>query len=458
VSGQSGSGRQNVRRGRRRDERTEWIVRSLREAFSELMGADPEAFRTKFRKMARDPFAFYRGTACLFYADLGDDGPLAGIDERWVTGDAARIWIQGDLHAENFGTYLDADGRLVFDVNDFDEAYVGPWTWDVRRFVASLALLCWQKALPDGVIDDLVERYVRAYVDQVHHYGRAEDDTEWALTLDTAEGAVLDALQRAKLRTRFDLLESVTVVEDYSRRFAHAGGVRQLEGAERDAVLEAFDRYRDTIPESKKDTPVQFDVLDVVGKAGFGIGSAGLPAYNVLIEGFNQALDNDVVLTIKQGNVAAPSRVIDDPRVAGFFEHHGHRTALSQRALQAHADRFLGWTELDGTGFVVSEYSPYETDLDWHELTEPDDIAVVVEQLGRATAKVHCVADEDSDHELVQASVEDLIAASIGDEAGALVADMQSFAHSYAEQARQDHQLFVDAFRSGAFHHVAPTS
>ena len=106
-----------------------------------------------------------------------------------------------------------------------------------------------------------------------------------------------------------------------------------------------------------------FDVLDVVGRKGFGIGSAGLPAYNVLIEGFSQALDNDVVLTLKQGNVAAPSRVVRDPEIEGYFEHHGHRTAVSQRALQAHADRFLGWTELPGTdgpptGFVVSEYSP----------------------------------------------------------------------------------------------------
>ena len=51
---------------------------------------------------------------------------------------------------------MDGEGRLVFDVNDFDEAYLGPWTWDLRRFVASLALMCWQKALPDNAIDDLV--------------------------------------------------------------------------------------------------------------------------------------------------------------------------------------------------------------------------------------------------------------------------------------------------------------
>ena len=44
------------------DERTELIVATLTEAFAPLMKADPTAFRAKFRKMAADPFAFYRGT------------------------------------------------------------------------------------------------------------------------------------------------------------------------------------------------------------------------------------------------------------------------------------------------------------------------------------------------------------------------------------------------------------
>ena len=45
------------------------------------MEADPKAFRGKFRKMAADPFAFYRGSACLFYADMTaaeDPGPTSG--------------------------------------------------------------------------------------------------------------------------------------------------------------------------------------------------------------------------------------------------------------------------------------------------------------------------------------------------------------------------------------------
>ena len=163
---------------------------------------------------------------------------------------------------------------------------------------------------------------------------------------------------------------------------------------------------------------------DVVGTGGFGIGSAGLPAYNVLLEGYDQALENDVVLSIKQGNVAAPSRIVDDPELREYFEHEGHRTAISQRALQANASQFLGHTEIDGVGFVVAELSPYELDLDWEDLTEPEEIAPVMVQLGKATAKLHCVGDADSDHSLVPFQMEEAITAMIGDRREEFVADL----------------------------------
>src|SRR3990170_1132013 len=63
------------------------------------------------------------------------------LDDPWVDDATSRVWIQGDLHAENYGTYMDSAGVLVFDVNDFDEAYLGHFTWDLRRMAGSLALL-----------------------------------------------------------------------------------------------------------------------------------------------------------------------------------------------------------------------------------------------------------------------------------------------------------------------------
>ena len=434
------------------DTRQRFIVDTLVDAFAELMEADADAFRVKFRKMAADPWAFYRGSACVFYADI------ASVDDPWVDERTGRVWIQGDLHAENFGTYMDGQGRFVFDVNDFDEAYLGPWTWDLRRFVASLALMCWQKALPDEVIDDLVATYLRAYVDQVHRFVESDRDHDWALRLDTASGAVLAALQQAQLSTRVDLLDRMTVVEDHQRRFRQSIPARKLGLRERRRVEKAYAAYLDTIPESKRLGSLTYTLKDVAATAGFGIGSAGLPAYNLLVEGHTQALENDVVLSMKQGNVAAPSRVVDDEEARQFFAHHGHRTAVSQSALQAHADPWLGWTEIGGTGYVVAEVSPYDADLDWSTLSEPGQLRPVVEQLGCATAKVHCVSDKDSgDTPLVDFQTEDAVAEAVGDRVDELVADLTRFAHEYAERARNDHHLFVAAFRSDRVPGVSST-
>jgi uncharacterized protein (DUF2252 family) len=424
-------------------DRTELIVEVLGDAFAPLMDADPSAFRGKYRTMASDPHAFYRGTACLYYADMTtDEDPFC--DDR-----SGRIWIHGDLHVENFGTYLNSDGRLVFDVNDFDEAYLGRFTWDLQRFAASLALVGWQKALPEEDVRRLVGRYVRSYVSQVDEYRRSDAD-DYALHLDNTEGPVNEALVHARLQRRADLLDDLTVVTDGTRMFREDAGVRRLAKRERAQVVEAFERYVDSIPEEKRFARGLFyDLRDVVGKSGFGIGSAGLPAYNLLIEGFSQALDNDVVLSMKQANVPAVSRFVDTGAVEKYFAHEGHRTVVSQRALQVHTDPLLGHTHLDGVGYVVSELSPYEVDLDWTTLTEPDDIAAVVDLLGRATAKIHCASDEDSDQDLVDFQVEEAIAESLHRRRREFTAWITDFAMEYADRVREDHALFVAAFREG---------
>src|SRR6478672_10734899 len=206
------------------------IVDCLEQAFAGLMKADPDAFRTKFRKMAADPFAFYRGSACVFYADVADQ------EDRWADERTGRVWIQGDLHAENFGTYMDGAGMLIFDVNDFDEAFVGHFTWDLQRFAASVALLCWQKALSDNVIRDLIAAFIRSYLDQVTWFRQTDDDSTFSLNLDTARGAVLAALQDARLSTRYEMLHRITHVDDADRRFRHTSGVRELDEAEYEKV------------------------------------------------------------------------------------------------------------------------------------------------------------------------------------------------------------------------------
>jgi uncharacterized protein (DUF2252 family) len=425
-------------------ERGEEILGVLDTAFGQLLEADPAAFRVKFRKMAASAFAFYRGTACLFYHDLAslDAGPF--LDER-----TSRVWIHGDLHAENFGTYMDANGRLIFNVNDFDEAYVGPFTWDLKRFAASVALIGYTKALSDEVISELVRAYADAYRERIGALaGGAKDDEVPPFTLDTARGPLLGALRDARARTRFGLLESMTGIRDFERRFTPGGGAIPLDAAVRERVLAAFEGYLATLPASNRTRPDAQRVKDVVGRRGIGIGSAGLPSFNILLEGNSDALENDVVIYLKQAQIPAVSRHITDERVRSYFQHEGQRTVISQRALQAHADPWLGWTELDGAGQLVAEVSPYAVDLDWSDIDDPAEIRLVVADLGRATATMHAAADDESGHSLVPFSTERAIDEAIGDGTG-LADVLVDFAHSYGARARADHQVFVDLFRNG---------
>jgi len=423
--------------------RADFIIDVLTREFGELMALDPAAFRRKFRKMAASPFAFYRGSASLFYADL-----TSGFrDDRFLDAHTSRVWIHGDLHAENFGTYMNSSGQLVFNVNDFDEAYVGPFSWDLKRFSASVALIGYSKALSDQVISDLVTAFAHAYLTELRAIAAGGDDAIGSITLENADGVLRRVLQEARLNTRVDLLAGQTTIDDYERRFSLGDGVYDVDEATVATVTAAFQDYLQTLP--ARGAPVSTKIKDIKLRKGVGIGSAGLPSYNMLLEGHTQALENDVIIYMKQAQVPAVARWIDDERVRGYFKHQGHRTAESQRALQAHADPWLGYTELGGVGQLVAEVSPYASDLDWADVNEPEELAGVVADLGRAVARMHSVADDESSHDLVDFSTEEAIVAAVDKDEAGFVALLVDFAHKYGDQAREDHQDFVDLFRNG---------
>lgn len=94
-----------------------------------LVAAD---LREKHRRMRLDPFLFLRGT---FYRWCQLWAAAAGDLAR-----ATQVLSVGDLHLENYGTWRDADGRLIWGINDFDEATRLPWTQDLVRLAASAHL------------------------------------------------------------------------------------------------------------------------------------------------------------------------------------------------------------------------------------------------------------------------------------------------------------------------------
>src|ERR1700694_2255013 len=83
----------------------------------------------KYRRMRASPFSFFRGAAVLMASDL------ARLPRSGIT-----VQLCGDAHVRNLGAYAAPDGRLVFDINDFDETMPGPWEWEVKRLATSMIL------------------------------------------------------------------------------------------------------------------------------------------------------------------------------------------------------------------------------------------------------------------------------------------------------------------------------
>jgi uncharacterized protein (DUF2252 family) len=411
-----------------------------------MMQANPDAWRGKFRKMAATPFAFYRGSAALFFSDMMKLNDRSFLDEK-----TSRIWIHGDLHAENFGTYMNAEGVLVFDINDFDEAWVAPFTWDLKRLAASLTLIGYEKALSDGEIRQAIAHCVQSYVQQVAGFAEGKQTPEFALTIENTTGKLHELLLGTRLRSRIAMLDLFTEVKDYDRRFRIGKFNSVINKRTWTKVEKAFNRYLDTIPQSKRQQKVSYHVKDIVETRGLGIGSAGYRIYSVLLEGPNQALENDIVISIKEGQTPSASRVAANEDKKRFFKHNGHRTVLSQRALQAHSDPWLGYTTLDRVGQLVAEVSPYTADLEWSDVNKFEDILELVGYLGQAVAKIHCVSDVDSDQQVVPFSTDKAIYNVLKGRENEFVNSMTDFGEAYGNQVRDDYRLFVDAFRNHQF-------
>jgi uncharacterized protein (DUF2252 family) len=295
----------------------------------------------------------------------------------------------------------------------------------------------------------MISTVVRHYIDQITAFTRPNAASDFALTLDTTRGKLHETLQHARMHTRIDLLQANTYIENYERRFINDQQHIAVDAETEQHIRSAFEGYLETIPTGKRyGYALSYKLKDIVLRRSIGIGSAGLPSYTLLLEGPTQALENDILLFMKQGQQAALSQFITDQHIRDYFQHHGHRTVVSQLALQAHTDRWLGHTTLHGIGQLVDEVSPYEVDLDWSEINTLDDIREVLGYLGQATAKIHSVSDEDSDQNLVSASVEHAIHEVIAGREDEFVQAMVDFGQQYGEIVRNDYRLFVDAFRN----------
>src|SRR5262245_16551957 len=151
----------------------------------------------KHRRMAASAFTFLRGTFYRWY-------------QLWPKVcssllDAPVVPSVGDLHIENFGTWRDLEGRLVWGVNDVDEACSLPYTNDLVRLATSAVLAARQGGLR-SVRREICEAIVTGYVRSIGQGGRPfvlEEQARWLRRIATN-----DLRDPVVFWARFDALRS----------------------------------------------------------------------------------------------------------------------------------------------------------------------------------------------------------------------------------------------------------
>ncbi|MGB9407659.1 MAG: DUF2252 family protein, partial [Terracidiphilus sp.] len=126
-----------------------------------MHGRVPALIQLKYKLMAESPFGYFRGAVPVMAADLAVL-PSTGIVCQ----------LCGDAHVRNLGAFAAPDGRLVFDINDFDESIRGPFEWDLKRMAASLVLAGRGSGHKEASARQAVEKCVARYATQMRAFAR----------------------------------------------------------------------------------------------------------------------------------------------------------------------------------------------------------------------------------------------------------------------------------------------
>jgi uncharacterized protein (DUF2252 family) len=379
---------QQCRKRMRRLEHKAWKAKERRESPLALLKAStrgrvPELVALKNELMAASPFAYFRGAVPVMAYDLSLI-PNTGICNQ----------LCGDAHVRNLGAYAAQDGRLVFDINDFDETIVGPFEWDVKRMATSLVLAGRAAGVKNLHCREaaaiFLERYrtamamfarmpvlevARYQVHRLQHVPSVEEILRMAeratpmhtrLALTEVEG--MPRVAATKVAKKVVKGKSVEpVVADTPRRRVFKTLPPRLtpvteELAEK--VLGSLTKYAESLLPERRHFLAQYRPVDVAFKV-VGTGSVGLRDYCVLMEG-NGAKDS-LFLQIKE-EVASGYAPYVGVKARRVGVHQGRRVVEGERAMQLQSDPFLGWTTMEGRDYLVRQLNDHKAAIQLESL------------------------------------------------------------------------------------------
>ncbi len=420
----------------------DYAVRSDRDPVAILQETDSSRITSllpiRYERMAVSPFTFLRGAAAVMAADLATL-PAVGVP----------VQACGDCHLMNFGAFSTPEDKVLFDINDFDETRAGvDFTVDLKRLVASVAVAALDHGLSDRKARQVALATAGAYRGFVRDLAAMTPLEVWHVSMDLRHeaerfgGKLRDRILGALLKAEKDLQADDNfphlgaVVDGHPRIQDRPPTIYHFDpgqGGDYGVDIQAmFAHYRRTLWPERRALVERYEAMDTAFKV-VGVGSVGTFCAITL---FSTADGGTLFLQIKEAQASVLERLGLPP--VGPHQM-GRRVVQGQRAMQAAADVFLGWTADRATGrqFYVRQLKNRRLGS-IGEVMEGDGLSAYATLCGRTLARAHARTGDPA-----------CLAGYMG-KSDAFDDALASFAMTYAKQTAQDHAALLKAMPQAA--------
>ena len=387
----------------------------------------------KYQRMSVSPFTFFRGAAILQARDLAN-APVSGIT----------VQACGDCHLANFGGFASPERTLLFDINDFDETFPGPWEWDIKRLGASLVLAARDRSFSKALADEAVRAAAASYRERMAEFAEMTVLETWyaRVTIDALKehfrkdpdmSARLSAKQKqARSQNSEAVIPKLTAVENGHRKIKDNPPViyhfHEFAPDFEKQRLKFTEEYKQSLQADRRRLYERYRFQDAAIKV-VGVGSVGTRCYLSLLLADE---DDPLFLQFKE----ARRSVLESPHRKSRYANQGYRVVEGIHVMQAASDIFLGWSRTKGHDYYVRQFRDMKVSAEV-ETFRPSTLVGYATMCGWALARAHAKSGDAA-----------MIAGYLGS-SDQFDAALAQYSRAYADQAERDYETFQAALRSG---------
>lgn len=358
-------------------------------------GKSLEAVNSKIEKLADNTvFVFFRGAAALFDYNMMCSDPQFAAKRISMP----RVYSNGDCHPENFGVMVQANGALVWGVNDFDQSFTTPFSWDVKRGATGFALgsrsRAWAEEDDSNSARAFVEAYVSTFVDHPNcDFTNSERFTENGSYVNEHAPLIQTLFLKSRdtetTKNTLKFLEKKMMIDLKTDQFIQSDQITPLPTELIPEFQESIDAYlyHGVAALAKFPNDGKFyKVVAVARKEGSGTGSIGLNRFYILIKGRYASQKYGYIILEMKEEVNSVLQVFF--RYSYTAQQEGKRAVDAERSSWPYTNLFYGWTTFRGKAYIVREKSKHNVGVDLEELTK-DEYLQYSAHGGRALALYH---------------------------------------------------------------------